>query len=1067
MKKKYLITFGILGIVLFLAVSSCTWFMVRKISAMSAEELAKSISKQTGYVITIGKITPTWSGINLAFRVENISMYYGVAKEAFLQVKAVEGKLNFWQTIRNLTLSFSKIKLDTPKLLVDIAVIKAINSATFSNKVTSNNAVNSLLKIGNNLKGLSIVNGAVKLVTNNAKGVTIKNINLAINYLGKYNYKLQGNCNIASMQNSKLIVTGDVVGNFINFQQLRAMMHCHGENLVMPPELQFLAVKLGIKDAEIANINTTLMLQQGKLTQVAGELQLTNIILADNSKVPKVKIHAKYLTTSNKINFQIEDLAYDKADIFANVIYIPIITGKITWETKDNKILFNIVDLVMDSPETTVKADINFSYQAGNINDLTLHLISEAITVEVARKYLPIKILPAEVNNWLLAAIRQGIILSNSLIYRDGKFDWIMNFKEVTLAYAPNWPEITEFAGNLHLTEKQITISGISGKILNTPLGMFTANIEDLDKEQIAPLIIEGEVNATLAQGIKFLCTSPLTTIGQTLNKYKPQGNMQLNLQLNMPLTTETVVPKIKGQLLVQQGTLLDTLSGITFTNITGNINFTETTISSDKLKLQFEGQQGIATLNYDEAKSPLLTAILTANLPDKALLKLFPILATVKLQGNANFTITNKIPINSNEQQQLSLNSMLEGMSFELLPILSKKQAEKKEFALIYQNNTPASFQLKYTDNFYSKVTVKNHKIQENTLQALELLMQNLTLFNNKFQEMSLLYDAVAKTITIGSEKIIGVIDLANKQQAIKLIFEKINLAEVKQENFKISPKISALKVANLPAILCQVDDLVVGKNIIGKVNLQLLPTKFGYDIADLTVKNNAFNLQGSGKWELQAKQNSHLSGKITGNNIGKLFEHWGFGRAIKRGKGEMQFNFTWDGDPLTFNMATAVGEVELQLATGQIRGINPGFGRFIGLLNLDNILKLDFRDLMSKGFVFDSLQTKCQFNNGILHTDGLFIDGHSAYIALAGDADLSKKTIDFKMGVMPKLGASLPLAAAITASNPVIGGAFWVLNKATNSKKKDKDVVHYDYKITGTWEQPTIIEIKEKNRK
>jgi uncharacterized protein YhdP len=360
-------------------------------------------------------------------------------------------------------------------------------------------------------------------------------------------------------------------------------------------------------------------------------------------------------------------------------------------------------------------------------------------------------------------------------------------------------------------------------------------------------------------------------------------------------------------------------------------------------------------------------------------------------------------------------------------------------------------------------QIAAKNRELTNLPIN-LDLLIDKLNIFDNQFHAVSLRYNSQDNKIYLNSDKIAGVVKLSNNESPVKLDFDKIIIDGVEQ----IKSKSQELTPDNLPTVEFKCENMILKGNTVGWIKFNLIPKPYGYDIKDVSIENENFDLQGNGQWNMLDKQTTHFIGNITGRNIGNLFEDWGLGRSIKRGSGNIAFTFNWNGSPIDFKFADTVGDVNLDIVSGHIRGVNPGFGRVIGLLSLDNIqrrLKLDFSDFVGKGFAFDKLQTVFNINHGTLHTEGIFIDGPSAYIALTGDAYIKTKQINFKMGVVPKMGSSLPLAAAITAG-PVIGAAFLILGKAAGHKEDFKKIPRYGYNVTGTWENPEIHEIKKEKR-
>ena len=156
--------------------------------------------------------------------------------------------------------------------------------------------------------------------------------------------------------------------------------------------------------------------------------------------------------------------------------------------------------------------------------------------------------------------------------------------------------------------------------------------------------------------------------------------------------------------------------------------------------------------------------------------------------------------------------------------------------------------------------------------------------------------------------------------------------------------------------------------------------------------------------------------------------------------------------------------GTSHIDLRSGNLTNVNPGLGRIIGLLSLETIqrrLQLDFSDLLSRGFAFDKLVADVKLQSGKLTSENIFINSPAAKIEMYGKTAIKSKDLDFTMYVTPKVGASLPIAAAIAVGSPVVGAAIWLFDKASGSKISD--ITKYKYMVTGTWDAPKINEISE----
>jgi uncharacterized protein YhdP len=137
---------------------------------------------------------------------------------------------------------------------------------------------------------------------------------------------------------------------------------------------------------------------------------------------------------------------------------------------------------------------------------------------------------------------------------------------------------------------------------------------------------------------------------------------------------------------------------------------------------------------------------------------------------------------------------------------------------------------------------------------------------------------------------------------------------------------------------------------------------------------------------------------------------------------------------------------------------------GRLLGVLSLQALprrVTLDFRDVFSAGFAFDSVTGAVTMQNGIMHTDDLRLAGTAAIVDIAGDADLARETQRLRVRVQPSLASGISAgAAALFLANPLVGaavGAGTLLAQKMFNNPFDQ-LFSYEYSVTGNWDDPVV---------
>jgi uncharacterized protein YhdP len=216
---------------------------------------------------------------------------------------------------------------------------------------------------------------------------------------------------------------------------------------------------------------------------------------------------------------------------------------------------------------------------------------------------------------------------------------------------------------------------------------------------------------------------------------------------------------------------------------------------------------------------------------------------------------------------------------------------------------------------------------------------------------------------------------------------------------------------------------------------------------------------LTASGQWQLGGGKNrTQLDFKLESSDVGKLLERLGYPGTMRAGTAQLGGKIGWNSSPDDLDFASLSGQMSLDAGKGQFVKLNPGAaGRLLGLISLQGIprrLSLDFNDVFSDGFAFDSINSKLAVQDGVMRTDRLQIDGPAARVVMRGEVDLKGETQHLNVNVQPELGGTAALGIAIV--NPIAGAATWVASKLL--KNPLGQILSYNYLVTGSWDDPKV---------
>ncbi len=259
------------------------------------------------------------------------------------------------------------------------------------------------------------------------------------------------------------------------------------------------------------------------------------------------------------------------------------------------------------------------------------------------------------------------------------------------------------------------------------------------------------------------------------------------------------------------------------------------------------------------------------------------------------------------------------------------------------------------------------------------------------------------------------------------------------------------------LPAIDLLIDNFKLRDMNLGEVKVAA-ENREGAWRAKFEVRNDAAQLTGEGRWRpsITAPETA-LKFKLDANNAEKLLVRLGQPDTMRRGAAIIEGDVTWRGAPFAFDLPSLAGNIKLDAEKGQFKKLEPGVGRLLGVLSLQSLprrITLDFRDVFSEGFAFDSITGAATIGRGQMKTDELNIRGPSARVLLSGQVDLLDETQNLKVRVQPAVGESLAVGAMML--NPVAGAVAWLAQKALSDPLDQ--VFAFEYTVTGPWSDPKV---------
>ncbi|MFM2239494.1 MAG: hypothetical protein RJA69_868, partial [Pseudomonadota bacterium] len=275
-------------------------------------------------------------------------------------------------------------------------------------------------------------------------------------------------------------------------------------------------------------------------------------------------------------------------------------------------------------------------------------------------------------------------------------------------------------------------------------------------------------------------------------------------------------------------------------------------------------------------------------------------------------------------------------------------------------------------------------------------------------------------------------------------------------------------------PALDIEVQELVLRGKKLGRVNIEAINTDARSGAAatrewqlkkfNITVPEASF--RATARWitglEAGRSRKTDMNFKLDVSDAGALLTRLGTPGALRGGSGNLTGRIDWSGSPLALHYPSMNGHFIVQMGRGQFLKADAGASKLLGVLSLQALprrLLLDFRDVFSEGFAFDSVQGDVIIAGGIANTRNLQIKGVNALVQMDGSADIARETQQIKVLILPELDAGTASLVAGIAVNPVVGLTSFLAQLLLRKPLAQASI--QTFAIDGSWSDPRVTRI------
>ena len=289
-------------------------------------------------------------------------------------------------------------------------------------------------------------------------------------------------------------------------------------------------------------------------------------------------------------------------------------------------------------------------------------------------------------------------------------------------------------------------------------------------------------------------------------------------------------------------------------------------------------------------------------------------------------------------------------------------------------------------------------------------------------------------------------------------LNLKDLNISSLDNINdWKLSPKI-------FPSFHLSLKDSKVNNKIVPNFEADLINHDYVMEIKNLVFENIGLSeedLVFNGSW-LNGK--TALRAKASSQNLSSFLNKFGVNEPVIGGGFSVDLRLYCDCEPWQVAPKNVTGYMQAEVAEGVFTNQDPNLFKLISFINLETIanrFRLTRSELREAGYVYDQINAKLLFNDGVAKVDYFLVESEESDIELTGSVDLIKRDYNLAANVQPAIANTIPLATYL-AGGGLAGFGVWAADKMLFGGEVMSglldNTVEITFVISGPWSEPII---------
>ena len=701
-----------------------------------------------------------------------------------------------------------------------------------------------------------------------------------------------------------------------------------------------------------------------------------------------------------------------------------------------------------------------------------------------------------------------------------GRFDARVSLEDLTLKFNDAWPAATDFHGEAVFNGPGMRLTGMRAMLLDTVVGDAAGAITDFKAPWLDLSVRGGGDAGGLRELVKQSpLYAPQRAHVDALSVAGPAA---VELRLRLPLRRDLGQREVAGTLSLDNASVADARWNVGFEGLSGAIPFTDKGFLVDALPVRYGESDGAFSLRVGDTVRDLANTAelrLDAELSPPQLLERSPDLAWLEpwLEGRSLWEVRVDVPRARADAPpppaRLALSSDLVGTRLGLPAPLRKSAAtplplrldlplpvgagalQLRLGRLMHLRGRMADSQRPFAavaefGSIGDPLPVPEAGIAvrgqvpsldiggwvaaasvggagQGGLRSVDVQVGAIDVLDRSFGEGRVRLRREASGLWVGFDgpAIAGEIRVPSAEGAAvdgrfaRLHWPPMDTKAITGGRADPAPAVDQTDPSGLPPLQFRIEDFRLGEARLGRAELQTFPTPEGMHVDRFSTTSEALTLGASGDWtRIGGQTRSRFALDFDAKSLGGMLDALGFTGMVEEGPVKSRMVGDWPGSPGSFRLDRFDGSLRVDVGAGRLLDVEPGTGRFIGLVSIAEIprrLTFDFSDFFEKGFAFNGMSGDFEFERGAARTANLRIDGPAAEINVSGTTALAAREYDQRVEVLPKAGGVLPAIGAVTGGPA--GAALGAVAQAVLQVPL-KQATRTVYSVQGPWAEPDV---------